>query len=55
MSQREFAKRQTTDVGATPECDRMTPRGDDGKQKTARTRNRALGEEPLAIEYDLTD
>lgn len=55
VSAREFNKRLTAYVDATPLCGWTVPVGEDGKQKTIRTHNRILGEEPLAVEYDLSD
>lgn len=55
VGSREFTKRLTVYVEATPSCGWIIPRGEDGKQKTMRTHNKILGEEPLAIEYDLSD
>ena len=52
---RESNKRFTAYVESTPECGWTVPVGTNGKQKTIRTMNRILGEEPLAIEYDLSD
>ena len=52
---REFNKRLTAYVDATPSCGWVVPRGEDGKQKTIRTMNRIVGDEPLAVEYDLSD
>ena len=55
VSYREFNKRLTAYVGANPVCGWIVPVGEDGKQKTVRTHNKILGEEPLAVEYDLSD
>ena len=55
VSAREFNRRLTAYVDATPACGWIVPVGEDGKQKTIRTHNRILGEEPLAVEYDLSD
>lgn len=55
VSRREFTKRLTNYVEATPSCGWVVPRGEDGRQKTVRTRNKILGEEPLAVEYDITN
>lgn len=55
VGSREFTKRLTAYVDATPACGWFVPRGEDGKQKTMRTHNKILGEEPLAVEYDLSD
>ena len=52
---REFNKRMTAYVDATPECGWIVPRGADGRQKTIRTHDKILGEEPLAVEYDLSN
>ncbi|MCI7306450.1 MAG: phage/plasmid primase, P4 family [Trueperella sp.] len=55
VSAREFNKRMTSYVEANPACGWTVPVGEDGKQKTIRTHNKILGEEPLAVEYDLSD
>lgn len=55
VSKREFTKRLTNYVETTPSCGWLVPRGEDGRQKTVRTCNKILGEEPLAVEYDLSD
>lgn len=55
VSRREFTKRLTNYVEATPSCGWIIPRGADGKQKTIRTHDKILGEEPLAVEYDITN
>lgn len=55
VGSREFTKRLTAYVDATPACGWTIPRGADGNQKTVRTHNKILGEEPLAVEYDLSD
>lgn len=55
VSHREFTKRLTNYVEATPVCGWTIPRGADGNQKTIRTHDKILGEEPLAVEYDLSD
>ena len=55
VSYHEFNKRLTAYVDATPSCGWVVPRGEDGKQKTIRTMNRIVGDEPLAGEYDLSD
>ena len=55
VSRREFTKRFTNYVEATPSCGWLVPRGEDGRQKTVRTCNKILGEEPLAVEYDITN
>lgn len=52
---REFNKRLTAYVDTNPSCGWTVPRGEDDKQKTIRTMNRILGDEPLAVEYDLSD
>lgn len=52
---REFNRRITAYVDVTPSCGWVVPRGEDGKQKTIRTMNRIVGNEPLAVEYDLSD
>lgn len=55
VSRREFNKRLTNYVDATPSCGWTIPRGKDGTQKIVRTHNKILGEEPLSVEYDLSD
>lgn len=55
VSSREFNKRLTAYVDATPSCGWVVPHGADGKQKSMRTQNRIVGDEPLAVEYDLSD
>lgn len=55
VGRREFTKRLTNYVEATPSCGWIIPRGADGKQKTIRTHNKILGDEPLAVEYDITN
>lgn len=40
---REFNRRITAYVDATPSCGWVVPRGEDGKQKTIRTMNRIVG------------
>lgn len=55
VSAREFNKRMTAYVESNPTCGWTVPVGEDGKQKTVRTHNKILGEEPLAVEYDLSD
>ena len=55
VSRREFNKRLTNYVEATPSCGWTIPRGKDGTQKIVRTHNKILGEEPLSVEYDLSD
>ncbi|WP_304270467.1 phage/plasmid primase, P4 family [Pseudoglutamicibacter cumminsii] len=55
VSAREFNKRLSAYVEANPTCGWTVPVGENGKQKTIRTHNKILGEEPLAVEYDLSD
>jgi len=55
VSRREFNKRITNYVEATPACGWFVPRGEDGNQKILRTHDKILSEEPLAVEYDLSD
>lgn len=55
VSSREFNKRLTAYVDATPSCGWVVPHGADGKQKSMRTQNRIVGNEPLAVEYDLSN
>lgn len=51
---REFNKRLSAYVDDNPSCGWVVPRGADGKQKSMRTQNRIVGNEPLAVEYDLS-
>ena len=51
----QFNKRLTAYVDATPSCGWVVPHGADGKQKSMRTQNRIVGDEPLAVEYDLSN
>lgn len=50
---REFTKRMTDYVDKNPSCGWFVPRGADGNQKAMSTQNRIVGNEPLAVEYDL--
>lgn len=52
---REFTKRMTDYVDKNPSCGWFVPRGADGNQKAMSTQNRIVGDEPLAVEYDLSD
>lgn len=53
VSRKEFTRRMTAYVDATLSCGWVIPRGKDGKQKAIRTMNHILGDEPLAVEYDI--
>ena len=52
---REFNKRLSAYVDDNPSCGWVVPRGADGKQIPMRTQNRIVANEPLAVEYDLSD
>ena len=52
---REFTKRMTDYVDKNPSCGWFVPRGADGNQKGMSTQNRIVGDEPLAVEYGLSD
>ena len=52
---REFNKRLSAYVDDNPSCGWVVPRGADGKQKSMRTQKRIVGNEPLAVGYDLSD
>ena len=53
VGSREFTKRMTDYVDKNPSCGWFVPRGADGNQKAMSTQNRIVGNEPLAVEYDL--
>ena len=53
VGSREFIKRMTDYVDKNPSCGWFVPRGADGNQKAMSTQNRIVGNEPLAVEYDL--
>ena len=53
VGSREFTKRMTDYVDKNPSCGWFVPRGADGNQKAMSTQNRVVGNEPLAVEYDL--
>ena len=55
VSYREFNKRLSAYVDDNPSCGWVVPRGADGKQIPMRTQNRIVGDEPLAVGYDLSD
>ena len=52
---REFNKRLSAYVDDNPSCGWVVPRGADGKQIPMRTEKRIVGDEPLAVGYDLSD
>ena len=52
---REFNKRLSAYVDDNPSCGWVVPRGADGKQIPMRTEKRIVGNEPLAVGYDLSD
>lgn len=55
VNSREFNKRLSAYVDDNPSCGWVVPRGADGKQIPTRTEKRILGDETLAVEYDLSD
>ena len=55
VNSREFNKRLSAYVDDNPSCGWLVPRGADGKQIPMRTQNRIVGDEPLAVGYDLSD
>ena len=55
VSSREFNKRLSAYVDDNPSCGWFVPRGADGKQKKVRTKGLIIGEEPLAVKYDITN
>ena len=55
VSSREFNKRLSAYVDDNPSCGWVVPRGADGKQIPMRTEKRIVGDEPLAVGYDLSD
>jgi len=55
VSRNEFIKRLRAYVDATPSCGWVVPLGGDGNPKPVRTKARIVGDEPLAVEYDLTN
>lgn len=55
VSFREFTNRLTKYVDDNPSCGWFAPRGADGNQKKVRTKDLIIGEEPLAVEYDIND
>lgn len=52
---REFNKRLSAYVDDNPSCGWVVPRGAGGKQIPMRTKGLIVGDEPLAVEYDLSD
>ena len=55
VSSREFNKRLSAYVDEHPSCGWFVPRGADGKQTPVRTGKYIIGEEPLAVKYDITN
>lgn len=55
VSSREFNKRLSAYVDEHPSCGWFVPRGTDGKQTPVRTGKYIIGEEPLAVKYDITN
>ena len=53
VSRKAFTERLSAHVDDNPSCGWFVPRGADGKQKTVRSSGRIIGEEPLAVEYNL--
>ena len=53
VGMKEFIKRMTDYADKNPSCGWFVPRGADGNQKAMSTRNRIVGDEPLAVEYDI--
>ena len=52
---REFNKRLSAYVDDNPSCGWFVPRGADGKQKKVRTKDLIVDDEPLAVEYDISN
>lgn len=55
VNSREFNKRLSAYVDDNPSCGWAVLRGADGKQIPKRTKGLIIGDEPLAVEYDLSD
>lgn len=55
VGRNEFTKRMNAYVDDTPSCGWTVPRGADGKPKTLRTQGLIVGDEPLAVEYDISN
>ena len=55
VSRMEFTKRMSEYVDKNPSCGWFVPRGADDKQKKVRTMKYIIGEEPLAVEYDINN
>ena len=55
VSRKAFTERLSAYVDDNPSCGWFVPRGADGKQKKVRTRGRMAGDEPLAVEYDISN
>ena len=53
VNSREFNKRLSAYVDDNPSCGWVVPRGADGKQIPMRTEKRIVGNEPLAVEYNI--
>ena len=53
VSKNEFYKRLEAYVDDHPSCGWSVPRGTDGKLKKVRTKDLIIGEEPLAVEYNI--
>ena len=53
VSSREFNKRLSAYVDDNPSCGWFVPRDAKGKQKKVRTKGLIIGEEPLAVKYDI--
>lgn len=55
VSSRELNKRLSAYVDDNPSRGWFVPRDADGKQKKVRTKGLIIGEEPLAVKYDITN
>ena len=55
VNSREFNKRLSAYVDDNPSCGWAVLRGADGKQIPKRTKGLIVGDEPLAVEYNLSD
>lgn len=55
VGRNEFTKRMNAYVDDTPSCGWFVPLGKDGKPQKVRSSGRIIGEEPLAVEYDISN
>ena len=55
VSSTEFNKRIKAYVNDNPSCGWFVPLGKDGKPQKVRSSGRIIGEEPLAVEYDISN